>query len=174
MTDYHTGYYGITQSGKTTVARFVARALAKAKHQIVVYDPMRTATRGGDWPDSAIVYLQREQFLRDVGNMQNAQLFIDEADDIFSHEQKENFWIMTRGRHQGLYTHLITQRPNRVHPTARSQCTRAYLCKLNKSDRQAVLADHGHEDIDINHLHGSFILVDNRTHDVVFGNAFTL
>jgi hypothetical protein len=172
--DYHTGYYGITQSGKTTIARAVSRSLAKSKHQIVVYDPVGTMTHGGDWPENAIVYDDREKFLRDVANMQHAQLFIDEADEIFSHEQKENFWIMSRGRHRGLYTHLITQRPNRVHPTARSQCTRAYLCKLNKSDRQAILADHGHEDIDINHLHGSFIMVDNRTHDIAVGNAFKL
>jgi Zonular occludens toxin (Zot) len=172
--NYHTGYYGITQSGKTTIARAVARALAKSRHQIVVYDPVGTSTHGGDWPKSSLIYNDSEKFLRDVRNMQNAQIFIDEADEVFSHEQKENFWILSRGRHQGLYSHVITQRPNRVHPTVRSQCTRAYLCKLNKSDRQAILADHGHEDIEINHLHGSFIMVDNRNHDIVVGNAFQL
>jgi Zonular occludens toxin (Zot) len=171
--DYHTGYYGITQSGKTTIARHIAKLLSK-NHQLIVFDPVGTPTIRGGWPDNAMIYNDTEQFLRAISKAQNAQLFIDEADEIFSHEQKENFWILSKGRHQGLYSHVITQRPNRIHPTVRSQFSRAYLCRLNKTDRTAILADHGHEDCEINHLHGSFIMVDNTSHDIVEGNAFKL
>ena len=172
--EFHTGYYGITMSGKTTMARHIARECAKAKHAIVVFDPIGSGTHGGDWPKESRIYSDPEHFGRDIARTQNAQVFIDEADLIFPHANKDNHWLMRRGRHQGLYVHLITQRPNLVDPSCRSMCGRAYLFRLNKTDRVAILADHGHEDIMPSTGHGDFIMVDNRSSDIMSGNVFKL
>lgn len=170
--NYHTGYYGITQSGKTTKAQMIAQLLAKSRHQVIVYDPVGSPTVAGGWPENAIVYNDPNKFMNDMLETENAQIFVDEADTVFSHAQDDNHWIMRRGRHQGLYVHLITQRPNLVHPNCRSMCSRAYIFKLNATDRKTILADHGHDDLDIDKNHGSFIMVDNRTSDVLRGNIF--
>lgn len=172
--DYHTGYYGITLSGKTTMARHIARECDKARHAIVVFDPLNTATHGGDWPERSQLYSDPEHFAKAIAKMENAQVFVDEADLVFGHSQKHNHWLMRRGRHQGLYVHLITQRPNLVDPSCRSMCARAYIFRLNKTDRVSILADHGHDDISPSTGHGDFIMVDNRSPEVYSGNVFKL
>lgn len=145
----HTLIAGVSQSGKSTLARMFSRALLEHKKRVVVFDPtLFTATAGGDWGTGAEIYTDPAEFLdalEDPQKVSNAHVFIDEADEIFSHQQKENFWILKKGRHFGLSVWVITQRPKMVAPTVRNQCTRAFLFRLAIDDVKEIAADFGYD-----------------------------
>lgn len=149
----HSLICGITQSGKTTLARYIARYLVKKKQRVIVFDPTAdTKTLGGDW-NTTEVFTDPGEFLEFVEDPKNitpdnpAHIFIDESDEIFSHSQIENRWILKKGRHYGMAVYLITQRPNLIMPTARNQCTTCYMFRLTVTDSKLVLADYGHTEI---------------------------
>ena len=142
----HTLIAGVTESGKTTLARSIARELAKRKQNVIVLDPVGTKTKGGGWPESAVVFEESTEFWKyihrdDVGH---SHVFIDEAGDEFNLSKRENFWLLTRGRHYGLFVYLICQRPKMVAPSVRGQCSRGYMFRLAWEDANEMSRDFGH------------------------------
>lgn len=143
----HTLITGVTQSGKTTLAREIARGLAKKKQDIVVYDPnIETATAGGGWPEGSVIITDPIQFENYMNrdDVSRAHVFVDEADEIFSHELKHNVWMLKKGRHYGLAMYVMTQRPKMVAPTVRNQCSTCYMFRLATADAKEICADFGH------------------------------
>lgn len=145
----HVLYSGVTLSGKTTLARFAARTLLKKKARVIVYDPLGTETMGGGWGEGAVMFDDSEKLLDFLHSDEccNCFIFIDEAHHIFSHDQKENLWLLTQGRHYGMYFHLITQRPKKVHPDARSNCGQCFMFRLANDDARDIGSDYGFSDI---------------------------
>ena len=144
----HSLFCGVTQSGKTTLARYIARELAKRGQPMSVYDPVGTPTRGGDWPESATMFRDEEKFLEHLADdrVVNRHIFVDEADELFHLARRENFWLLTRGRHFGFSVNLICCRPKSLAPAVRRQCTRVYMFRLAKDDAVEVGRDLGHSD----------------------------
>lgn len=147
----HILFLGVTMSGKTTAARMYSRAYCKHRIPVVVFDPVGSATLGGDWGEGAKVYQDAEEFIDYLhsGKLQPCKMFIDEASSIFAHGQHENFWLAERGRHYGIQLHTITQRPMRIHPSVRDQHAEAYVFRLKSADIANVGADFGHDLRDI-------------------------
>jgi len=154
----HWIYIGPTMCGKTTLARWHARALCAAGHRIIVYDPVGTHTSGSaeeaspeeEWagpsPKGGVVFYDDPvKFTEAMDEAENAFVFIDESADIHGHTQVENHWMLRRGRHAGLYFRLIVQRTKMVPPNVRTQCTRVFLFRTAKSDAREILSDFGHE-----------------------------
>lgn len=150
----------------------------RARQQtVIVFDPVGTSTAGGGWGDGAFVFDDEEEFLELMHDerVQRAHVFVDEADIIFNHARKENFWMVTRGRHFGLSVNLLTQRPMLVHPTVRGQCPRLYMFRLGKSDRselgqERAFDDFGAIDLDA----GEFVVADSAQRDYKRLNVFQL
>lgn len=145
----HWLYCGVTESGKTTLARYHARILARAKWPIIVYDPVRTTTHGGDWPPEATIYTDEKTFLRDIARLKGDAehptfVFVDEAPELFNHSATPNFWIARRGRHRGIYLRTIAQRPTMIHPHVRTQHSRLFLFRVAPDDAKEIAADFGH------------------------------
>lgn len=145
----HALYCGVTQSGKTTLARHHARLLDKAGYEIVVYDPVGTATAGGDWPERAKVFDDSDKFLEWLTRAQYdderpAFVFVDEAPDIFGPTGGYALLLPRRLRHQGVYLRIISQRPKMLPPNVRTQCAHCYLFRLSKEDARIICADFGH------------------------------
>jgi DNA helicase HerA-like ATPase len=142
----HTLYTGITESGKTTLARYIARMAQQNKQQVFVFDPVGTQTAGGGWGDRAIIYDDFEAFMDAVEQtpITHAHLFIDEAMEHFGVGDKENHWLATRGRHKHLVCHFIAQRPKMLAPNVRTQCTTGYIFRLSPDDMDTVGEDYGH------------------------------
>lgn len=173
----HELYTGVTQSGKTTLARMMAREAGRLKQKNIVYDPLGTNTAGGDWGQHAMVYHDVNQFLDVVysDELRNAHLWIDEAHNIFAHADKSHMWILTEGRHHGLNSHLITQRPNKVHPDARTNCGRCFMFRLAQDDARAIGNDYGFNDINkINLDKGDFLVLNSGTANFSQANVFNL
>ena len=147
---------GASQCGKSTKLHRMSRA---SKRKLIIYDPtiapIDTPTiRGVGWrhsladaPDGAsretMAFADAPGFLECVADERDADIFIDEAQDILSVAGRANHWLMTRGRHQGFRLIIATQRPKLIAPSVRGQVAIMYLFRLAHSDMRDSLADAG-------------------------------
>lgn len=172
----HRLYTGVTQSGKTTLARAHARELAKTR-SVVVYDPLGTSTAGGAWGKKSAVFDDVDDFLNAVyaDTTVNCHVFVDEAHHVFAHGEKSNLWMLTQGRHYGMQMHLITQRPTKVHPDARTNCAECYMFRLAQDDAKSIGSDYGFSDIHkINLDRGDFLVLNSGSSEFHRANVFNL
>lgn len=180
----HWIYIGPTLCGKTTLARFHSRALVAAKHRVIVYDPVGTATSGtgeGDspaemWGEGVTFYDDPEKFTEAMAKESNAFVFIDESADVHDHTQVQNQWMLRRGRHAGLYFRLMVQRTKMIPPNVRTQCTRAFLFRMARKDANELLNDFGHEtDVYPDSWEpGDCLMIESASDNVEQFNVFTL
>lgn len=144
----HTLFAGVTESGKTTLARYISRKLCALNNRVVVYDPMGTPTAGGEWGEKAVIFRDDtpERFLKylDRSDVNHAHVFCDEAGDYLTVSDKENHWLFRRGRHKGLFMYPIMQRPKMVAPNVRSMCGTAFVFRLAVDDADEIGKDFGH------------------------------
>lgn len=137
---------GTGESGKSLLAKSMAAHYEKSGLAVTVFDPIMT-----EWSADAFVTFDEPEFFEEIQKSYNEELtqavFVDEADTLFSIGQKENFWLLTRGRHFKLYMHVITQRPALVAPTIRSQCNELYVFRVSKADAKLLAEDFAHEGV---------------------------
>jgi hypothetical protein len=178
----HWIYVGVTQSGKTTLARWHSRKLVAAKHHVIVYDPVGTATAGGGWGSGDDggsgfdFYEDPEKFMEAIAKAKDAFVFIDESADTHSHAQVENHWLLRRGRHAGLYIRLLVQRVKMLPPNVRTQCARLFLFRASRTDQREILADFGHEPdiLPDDWKKGDCLMVESGSSEVEHFNVFEL
>lgn len=177
----HFLYCGVTQTGKTTLARHHARILDRADYDVVVYDPVGTETAGGEWPERAKILTTPEQFHKFINNAGGEPerplfLFVDESADIFGHGETHAHWIPRKCRHADIYLRLIVQRPKMLHPSVRTQCAYAYMLRLSIDDAKMLCADFGHgtEVASENLDKGDCILLTSGTEGIESFNVFEL
>ena len=149
---------GVSQTGKSTFMRRLSRGMRRRQ---IVYDPT-FADKGGahGWrgdlagiletinpaiesPRNTTMCHSIGDFLYAAENAVDADLFVDEAQDIFSQSQRENFALMTSGRHRGLQLHIASQRPKLIAPTVRTQVAVIICYRLERTDLRDVLAGAG-------------------------------
>lgn len=185
----HSLYCGVTQSGKTTLARHHARLLCDVGYDVVIYDPVLTETAGGDWfPENQknndakrLIFHDSEKFLKWLvaAKAENDErpifVFVDESADIFGHQNTDANWLPRRVRHQGIYLRLISQRPKMLPPNVRSQTAHCYMFRLASDDAKMVLADYGHDNILSEPLDsGDFVLLISGSSSIERHNVFEL
>jgi DNA helicase HerA-like ATPase len=153
----------------------MAREVEKKKARIIVFDPVGTETANGTWPDSADIYSDEGAFIDKMNNDETTHsvVFVDEAAEIFGHQQKENFWMLTRGRHFGLSIIVICQRPKMVHPTVRAQCGRGYIFRLAQDDMVEIGRDFA-QDLSSHDLdRGEYLVLDSGKAGLSRHNVFS-
>lgn len=184
----HSLICGVTLTGKTTLARHIASGLCARGHRVFVYDPMiGTGTAGADdeepWGKGAIIFADEDSLVKAMHeNDREAHVFIDESDELFSHSRKENFWILTRGRHFLLSVNLITQRPKMISPTVRRQCTKLYMFSLAHDDTKEIAKDYAFDGDELLEKDGvvvpldkgDFVVVVSGEHSKTRANIFQL
>ena len=139
---------GASESGKSVLMMDYAAALINDGILPVVHSPMALSQ---DWPDGSEVYMEEEEYIlrveqlaelsRRAGKPVPVALFIDEADEVLSINQKYNHWILTRGRHYFPVIVVITQRPKMVAPNVRGQCKDLYLFQISSDDAKELSKD---------------------------------
>jgi DNA helicase HerA-like ATPase len=175
----HSLICGVTESGKTTLAHSIARGVSKQGQNVIVYDPVGTLTYDGkqSWPANAVIFDDEDLFFAYLNepHVNHSHVFVDEAGDIFPVGKRENMWVLTRGRHFGFSVYAICQRPKLISPSARSQCSAAYIFRLAEADLDEIGKDFGHSNLKSYTLDkGDFIMLRSGRSSINRANIFQL
>lgn len=121
----------MTESGKTTLAKQLARDYKKAGIGVIVLDPFIS----GDW-NADVITDDNEHFLNVVWDSQSCAVFIDEAADAVGRYDEAMRQTATRGRHFGHNMHYVSQRGQDLAKTVRDQCSYLFLFTVSIDDRK--------------------------------------
>jgi len=131
----------MTESGKTTLAKELAKRLKAKNIPVLVLDPMHdewAADFQTDDPDEFLnAFWSTEWKHRDSG----AHCFIDESGDSVGRFNTLMNQTATKGRHWGHSVYFLTQRGAQLSPTVRDQCSNLFLfvsglkdCKIHAEE----------------------------------------
>lgn len=121
----HTLILGMTESGKTCLAKMLASQLAQTK-QVVIYDPILDP-RWGKHPNIQ-KFDESEGFNCFLRSNRSSYVFLDEAGEFFENgHDLEYSWLGTRSRHWGHSVFFIAQRAMQIPKLIRAQCNHLYL-----------------------------------------------
>lgn len=121
----HSLILGMTLSGKSTLAKALARRYAFSGIGILVHDPMGDP----EWPtgESGFRTSDTDEFLAAFFASRSCAVFVDEAGDSAGQHDKEMQKTATKGRHFGHRVHYISQRGTMINRTIRDQCSHLFL-----------------------------------------------
>lgn len=133
----HTLIIGMSESGKTTLAKQLCSKYRKRGIKTIVLDPLY------DKWDADFQTSDPNEFMQVVSNpeTQRCAIFIDEAGESVGQYHKEMFWLATRARHYGHNSHFVVQRVKQINPTVRDQCRFLYMFSTNYSICQELAKD---------------------------------
>lgn len=124
----HALIIGMTQSGKTTLAKKLAKNYMASGLGVLVLDPLND-----EWP-SSYKTSEPEEFLRVVWDSKSCACFVDEAADNAGQHDKTMQKTGTRGRHWGHRFHYIAQRGTLINRTIRDQCSHLFIFATSLED----------------------------------------
>ena len=129
----HAIILGMTESGKTTLAKKLAAGYRARGIGVLVCDPLNDPGWEADYrtTDSA-------QFMDTVRRSRSCAVFIDESGEVVGKYNDQMFWLATRGRHYGHNCHFITQRGSQLAKTVRDQAGRLYLFNCSLDDAKIL------------------------------------
>jgi len=125
----HSLICGMTESGKSTLAKRMCSEFRKQGIGVLVYAPIDK--RG--W-DCDFLTDDLNHFKAVVLASRKCMVFIDEADTVCSRSQPENNWLAVRSRHRQHSVFFITQRPQMINTTVRGQCKNLFLFSIALDD----------------------------------------
>lgn len=112
----------MTESGKTTLAKQLARAYKSKGIGVIVLDPLNDSGWEADFKTHDV-----DDFLKVYWDSRQCMAFIDESGDSVGRFDKLMIKTATRGRHWGHSNHYITQRGQQIARTVRDQCSNLFL-----------------------------------------------
>lgn len=124
----------MTESGKTTLAKELARRARLNGRAVIVLDPMHDNWNADFQTDDV------STFLRVFWESQSCDVFIDESGDAIGRYNDAMIRTATKGRHWGHKVHYITQRGAQLSMTVRAQCSRIFLFSIWPDDAKAMAA----------------------------------
>ena len=125
----------MTESGKTTLAKSMARNLQARGWYVVVLDPIKDPGWQADYIAADV-----NDLLYILKQSRSCFVFVDEAGQVCGHHDTDNLWLATQSRHWGHSVFFISQRGSQLSKTIREQCSFLYLFACSKTD-SAVLAN---------------------------------
>lgn len=119
----HSLILGQTESGKTLLAKMLAKQYKKAGKTVIVLDPMLDNEWGAD-----VVTDNPDELMRTLERTKNVYVFVDESGQVFAEGNDESFnWLGTRSRHYGHSVHFVGQRIVQMPKTMREQANKLFL-----------------------------------------------
>lgn len=132
----HSLIVGMTESGKTTLAKQMSRAYKAQGVSVIVMDELRDP----GWSADFITGDPRE-FLNVFWNSRSCAVFIDESGDCVGRYDETMAKTATRGRHWGHNVHYLTQRGAQISKTVRDQCSNLFLFTTSMGDCKIYAAE---------------------------------
>lgn len=142
----HSLILGMTESGKTTLSKRLARYYFGMGFAVIVLDPMNDPGWKPELKDPSDLELKYqirkrfyqtddpEKFLSVFWNARQAMVFIDEAGDAVGKYDVAMQQTATKGRHWGHCVHFLSQRGAQLSPTVRDQCGHLFLFTTSLRD----------------------------------------
>jgi len=135
----HTLIVGASFSGKSNLAKSIAKGLADSGQNIVVFDPLKSS----GWPKGAKLYSKPEVFISEIWAHKNCHVFVDESRVLFEAERNEAERLAYLGRHGGRLVYFIGQRASSmIPPNARNQCGKVFAFKQSLKDSQMLAEEY--------------------------------
>lgn len=140
----------MTESGKTTLAKAIAKEQVKSERGVIVLDPL-----GSKW-ECDFQTTDTTQFLAVVWANQDCDVFIDEAGMAVGHFDKLMQQLATQGRHyavrNGTYggghnCYFICQRAKMISPTVRTQCRTLFAFHQAREDAEILAREYGYDEL---------------------------
>lgn len=126
----HNLIVGMTESGKSTLAKIFASEFRKRKITVAVLDPLHD-----EW-DCDFQTADSDEFLAWCKKNKSAMLFIDEGSTAIGRYNPEMEWLATQSRHWGHSSFFICQRGPQLSPNVRDQASKLYLFACSRSDAE--------------------------------------
>jgi hypothetical protein len=126
-------------SGKTTLARRLAKKASESGRIVLVLDPLLDPA----WKESGADYItdNSDSFLKTCKDNKNCTLFIDEAGESCGQHDKKMYWLATQSRHWGHQANFIAQRANMVARNIRDNCSKLFAFKVSFEDSKLLEND---------------------------------
>lgn len=118
----HKYIVGMTESGKSTLAKLMCMGLNKRGLKIAVLDKLRST----DW-QCENVFEDPFEFLEFAKNNEEFFLFVDEGGQAIGRYNEEMEWLATESRHKGHSCIFISQSLTQVAPIVREQSMLFFL-----------------------------------------------
>lgn len=128
---------GMTESGKTGIAKQLARQFSAKGIRVLVFDPMGDPEWVADFQTHNF-----DDFAEEYWSSRQCAVFIDEAGEAAMDNDKELIRMATKGRHWGHANHFITQRGAMVPKTLRDQCPHLFMFALSLDDAKTYAREY--------------------------------
>lgn len=130
----HTLISGVTECGKTTLGKNLARL-----HQAQGFRVLVLTSVWEKWPADYQTTTQ-EDFLKNFWDSRECVAFIDEAGDTVGKYNKAMTQTATKGRHWGHQCYYLVQSPTLIDSNVRKQCSQLFCFAIAQNDAD-LLAD---------------------------------
>jgi hypothetical protein len=121
----HSGSFGPTACGKTTLAQALAAEYRRQGRAVLVCDPL-----GIPWPQSTWQTVSAPELLAKAKASRNCVIFIEEASISISRD-RDLSWLFTTSRHAGHKVHVIGQDGASLLPAMRQQLSEIFLFRCH-------------------------------------------
>lgn len=140
----HSYIVGTTGSGKSHLAKSMARGYREAGYSVLALDPVRDP----EWAAVADhVTADKDEFLRVFWESANCKVFVDETLRVTDNHDKEFHATATMGRHNGHQLYYLAQRPSHIPVNIRSQCQTVFTFRQNRKESILMSDDFGNDDL---------------------------
>jgi len=128
----HSLLLGMTESGKTSLAKQLIAEFQKKEIKCITLDPLGDPSFGADF-----ITCNPEEFSRIWKNSRGCAVFIDEAGTVgkFSEHIRE---AATKGRHWGHQFFFLSQKATQIEPLVRDQCSNLFLFRSGLQSRKTL------------------------------------
>jgi len=133
----HSLILGMTESGKTTLAKKLAAHYKANGIGVLVLDPLSDPEWQADYKTS-----NPDDFLRVFWESRQCAVFIDEAGESVGRFDDAMIRTATKGRHWGHACHYISQRGAMLSKTVRGQCRHLFMFCMALDDGKEMAKEY--------------------------------
>jgi hypothetical protein len=158
----HVLILGMTESGKTTLARNLAARYKRAGLGVLVLDPLSDPRWQCDF-----ITADQEEFLQVFWSSRSCVAFLDEGGESVGRYDLAMQKTATRGRHWGHSCHYIAQRATQLAPIVRDMCTHLFLFCSSAKDGKLLAEEFNKPELELcnTYAQGQYV------HAVKFGKT---